>query len=537
MFVNEVQSDSITLNYTLCEPEKYGITSYTPTLGEYSLSYMKEYQAILENYKNRLHGFPYRKLTFEQQKTYDVLDQYFNLCLIDEDLLLYSETLGPNTGIQAQLPILLSEYNFTDKDDFSDYLSLLSCVDDYFEEIIVFEKEKAKNGLFMSDHTADQIINQCSLFIDSQKDNALIEVFNDRLDSIDWLSKKEKAVLKKKNKKQVETQVIPAYVSLIKGLRGLKGSGINEEGLSHFPEGKNYYTYLVQYYTGSSRTIPEMRKLLEKNIDENILEIQKIAKEDPTILEKIKKVTFPLTDPDQILSYLEKNISDAYPPLNSVHYQIKYVHPSLEEYLSPAFYLSPPLDHYTENSIYINPYDAYDLSDIFTTLAHEGYPGHLYQTIFFNEVHTYPIRSLLNFSGYSEGWASYAEFDSYERAGLDSSTAALLKANQAATICIYGDIDLGVNYYGWSYEDTKKYLKKFGIRDEASATSIYSAMIQEPGNYLKYAGGYVEIMELQKTAEKKLKKNFDLKTFREYFLRFGPAPFNVIEKYANRELF
>ncbi|MEG1741351.1 MAG: DUF885 domain-containing protein, partial [Acetivibrio sp.] len=468
---------------------------------------------------------------------YDVLDQYFNLCLIDEDLLLYSETLGPNTGIQAQLPILLSEYNFTDKDDFSDYLSLLSCVDDYFEEIIVFEKEKAKNGLFMSDHTADQIINQCSLFIDSQKDNALIEVFNDRLDSIDWLSKKEKAVLKKKNKKQVETQVIPAYVSLIKGLRGLKGSGINEEGLSHFPEGKNYYTYLVQYYTGSSRTIPEMRKLLEKNIDENILEIQKIAKEDPTILEKIKKVTFPLTDPDQILSYLEKNISDAYPPLNSVHYQIKYVHPSLEEYLSPAFYLSPPLDHYTENSIYINPYDAYDLSDIFTTLAHEGYPGHLYQTIFFNEVHTYPIRSLLNFSGYSEGWASYAEFDSYERAGLDSSTAALLKANQAATICIYGDIDLGVNYYGWSYEDTKKYLKKFGIRDEASATSIYSAMIQEPGNYLKYAGGYVEIMELQKTAEKKLKKNFDLKTFREYFLRFGPAPFNVIEKYANRELF
>ncbi len=535
-FVEEVQSDSITLNYTLTEPEKFNIKNHTPTLGEYSVDYQMKYLAILENYKRTLEEISYDALTIEQQKTYDVLNDYLDTCIVDKDLILYSEVLGPTTGIQAQLPVLLSEYHMNDKEDIDNYLSLLSCSKDYFEEIVTFEQEKSNSGLFMNDDTADSIINQCSLFIKSTDDNAIIEVFDDRIDAMTWLTDEEKISYKQQNKDKVLNEVIPAYKVLIRGLEELKGTGVNEEGLSHYKKGKEYYAHLIRFYTGSNKSIDELRNGLEGLIDENILKIQKVVSKNPSVLNEVSNVTFPITDPNEILNTLKQDIKDNYPPLEDVNYQVKYVHKSLEEYLSPAFYLSPQIDNYMDNSIYINTYDTYDLSDIFTTLAHEGYPGHLYQNVYFNEQNPYPIRNLLNFSGYSEGWATYAESDSYDLAGLDKDIATVLKANQTAILCMYADIDMGINYYGWSYDETKEYLKKFGITNESDITNVYSAMIEEPGNYLKYAGGYYELVELQKKAQKIKEDDFDLKEFREYFLKFGPAPFDVIEKYMKKEL-
>lgn len=536
MFINEVQSDSITLNYTLTNPEKYEITDFKPTLGEYSLEYMQTYNAVLENYKARLNEYNYKSLRDDQKITYDVLETYLDTNLTEEDFSLYSEILGPTTGIQSQLPVLLSEYNLNDESDINEYLALLSCVDDYFTQIVAFEKEKSKNGLFMSDPVADQIIKQCTLFMNAKENNALIEVFNDRMDDFDWLNKETKKEYKKENKKLVLNEIIPAYQLLVDGLNSLKGTGVNEEGLAHLPKGKEYYEYLVKYNTGSARSIPEISKGLKATIDESFLTIQSIVKKNPSILETISSAKFSLTDPSEILEFLKEDIKNDYPLPGAVDYTIKYVHPSLEEYLSPAFYLSPPIDNFSKNSIYINGYSSFDLSDIFTTLAHEGYPGHLYQTVYFNETNPAPIRNILNFSGYSEGWASYAEFDSYKRTGLDADTAELLKANQIATICMYGDIDLGVNYYGWSLKDTADYLSKFGVTNSSDIKNVYNAMVEEPGNYMKYAGGYLEIMELKKKAVKMKGENFNTKDFHQFILNFGPAPFNVIEKYMKKNL-
>lgn len=536
LFIETVQNDSITLNYTLTEPELYHIDNYNPTLGEYSLSYQKEYLALLENYKKTLEETPYKSLTNKQKKTYDILLEYFDTCIINQDLLLYNEVLGPTTGIQAQLPVLLSEYHINNQQDIETYLSVLSCVDNYFSEIISFEEEKSKNGLFMSDDTADNIIHQCSLFIQSTDDNAIIEVFNDRIDTFTWLTDKEKSYYKEQNKDKVLNEVIPAYKILIDGLKNLKGTGVNEEGLAHFKDGKEYYEYLIRYYTGSSKSIKELKQGLETLIDKNILTIQQMLSKNPSVLDEVTTVTFPQSNPSEILNTLKEDIKSDYPALVDVNYEVKYVHPSLEEYLSPAFYLSPQIDNYTNNCIYINGYDSYDLSQIFTTLAHEGYPGHLYQSVYFNNQDPYPIRTLLNFSGYSEGWASYAEYDSYDRAGLDDEVATVLKCNQIAMVCMYADIDIGVNYYGWSYDETKDYLKKFGITNDSDITRVYSAMIEEPGNYLKYAGGYYELIQLQEKAEKLKGKDFDLKEFREYILEFGPAQFDVIAKYMEKEL-
>ena len=62
--------------------------------------------------------------------------------LDSEGLELYDQPLSSSLGIQAQLPILLSEYVFYSKQDVEDYLSLLSSIDTYYDSIIAFEKEK-----------------------------------------------------------------------------------------------------------------------------------------------------------------------------------------------------------------------------------------------------------------------------------------------------------------------------------------------------------------------------------------------------------
>jgi uncharacterized protein (DUF885 family) len=146
LFVEEVQADTLSLNYSLAYPEHYGIKEKTATLGDYGIKQMKEDLAESENYLDRLNSFHYDLLTSNQKLTYDIVKNYFEQSLQFSDYMYYSECLGPTTGIQAQLPILLAEYSFYDKADIEKYLSLLPCVKSYFEDIIRYEHEKSEAG-------------------------------------------------------------------------------------------------------------------------------------------------------------------------------------------------------------------------------------------------------------------------------------------------------------------------------------------------------------------------------------------------------
>lgn len=138
------------------------------------------------------------------------------------------------------------------------------------------------------------------------------------------------------------------------------------------------------------------------------------------------------------MQYLKKQIKKSFPDLPSeVSCQMKYVDKSLEEHISPAFYLTTPLDAYQDNVIYLNGNAKYDLTKAFTTIAHEGYPGHLYQNCFYQSQNPLPVRSVVNIGGYTEGWGTYAELYSYSLAGLTKNVASFLKQNTLLTLAIY----------------------------------------------------------------------------------------------------
>lgn len=529
VFIEEVQSDTLSLNYALAAPEKFGIQDNETTLGEYTIDYMNDELSTSENYLKKLSRFSYEELTQDQQLTYDILKNDLELDIKLGDYLYYSECLGPTTGIQAQLPILLAEYNFYDKDDIEQYIELLPCVYDYFEDIVTFEQEKSLRGLFMGDDVADSIIGQCNAFIKDPENNFLIEYFNEKISGFEGLTAEEAAGYMQANRSGVINYIIPAYELLISALNELKGTGINRDGLYYFPDGQAYYEYLASSKTGSDKSMEEMADMLDTAIGDGILKITKITLTEPDILNQYEDfASFPITDPNDIIEDLKNDISSDFPEPVPVDCEIKYIHESLSEYLSPAMYLVPAIDNYTDNSIYINGSSMETLSRIYTTVAHEGYPGHLYQCVYFRNQDPAPIRSLMNFLGYDEGWATYVEFYAYHMAGIDETLADFLEVNNAVVLFMYARADIGIQYEGWTEKEAVSYINGF-TGDEAVARTIYQTLLEEPAIYLPYAVGYLEIMELKRKAEEALDGQFVTIDFHQFLLDIGPAQFGVIE--------
>ncbi|MCI5985310.1 MAG: DUF885 domain-containing protein [Faecalimonas umbilicata] len=544
LFRQDVAANTIGLHYTLKDPSAYDIAQTPVTYGSFSTN-TTGMMASLENSLSALSHYHYEDLTDENKLTYDILKSYLQTAQKGAPYLLYEEPLGEITGIQAQLPVLLAEYPFHDIKDVDTYLSLLSCTPDYFNSLISFEKEKADSGLFIPDSTVDAVVDQCSSFVDMKDSNYLLTTFEERLSKIPGLSSTVKRDYQKKNQEMIANAVVPAYESLIDALLELRGSGKNEKGVCYLPNGKEYYSYVVERDTGSPRSVSEIKKLIHDQISSDLLSIQTLLSKDPELASRPVSAEAPpdksdiflqnqidRNQPEQILTLLEQKSSAAFPAPPDVTAQVKYVPNAMEPYLSPAFYMIPAIDDQSENVIYINQSRNVDTLKLFTTLAHEGYPGHLYQTTYFAEKNTEPLRSIFNFSGYVEGWATYAEMCSYYLSPLPKDQAALFQKNGSLTLGLYAAADIGIHYDGWSVPDTVRFFSDYGIKDTDAIQEIYNLILSDPGNYLKYYVGYLEFMELKKKAMKIDGDEFSQKNFHRAVLDVGPAPFDIVSKYA-----
>ena len=527
LFQQDVASSTLGLHYTLQNPAAYGIVEPPVTFGSFDTDATARLVA-LENCQATLEKFPYKSLSSKNQITYDVLSSYLNTAKEGVSYILYEEPLSPLTGIHAQLPVLLAEYSFHSKDDVDTYLKLIETTPKYFSSLVEFEQQKAEAGLFMADSLLEEVLEQCNAFLTMGEENYLISTFEERLNALTDLSEKEKDDYISQNKKRLNSAILPAYEQLFSSLSDLKGTGNNEQGLCYLPGGKEYYTYLANRETGSTRSAEEMLTLIQKQIAQDILDMQNIVSDNPSVLENVAHIS--TSNPDLILKDLEEKISSTFPSAEDVNVEIKYVPTALEPYLSPAFYLIPSIDNTTENVIYINQAHSLDDIHLFTTLAHEGYPGHLYQTTYYASKDPEPLRTLFNFKGYVEGWATYAEMCSYYLSNLDKPHATLLQKNNSLILGLYALADIGIHYGGWNLDRTIQHFRTYGIEDEETIEEIYKLIIGDPANYLSYYMGYVEILELKREMIEKEGQNFSQKTFHQKFLDVGPATFEIVRK-------
>lgn len=525
LFQTEVSANTISLHYTLRSPSDYGIADIPATYGSLSSDSVAA-KASVRNVLSSLQEFDPDTLSSENALTFKILDTYLKNASTGTDYLLYQEPLGPVSGIHTQLPVLLSEYSFYDTQDVETYLALLKETPSYFDSVIRFEQKKAASGLFMPDYQADSVLDTCQSFIDMGKENYLVSTFNERIASLDLLPENKKDSFQKENMKLVIEEIYPAYQNLITAIKSLKGKGMNEQGLSHFPYGKKYYEYLVRQTTGCNESISRLRLMTRAQILEDLSAMQKVL--FPADAALTQASVLEQTSPDSMLDDLRSKITDTFPEIPDVDFQVKYVPESMQDYLSPAFYMIPAIDNLTENVIYINNGQTASGLNLYTTLAHEGYPGHLYQTVYFSASEPDPIRSILDFGGYVEGWATYAEMMSYYLAPLPKTEASLLQKNSSVILGLYALADMGIHYDGWSVTDTVRFFSDYGINDPNAVQSVYKLIIGSPANYLKYYIGYLKFYELKKEMADAMGNQFSQKEFHRAVLDVGPAPFEIV---------
>lgn len=532
-FIESVSEDTLTLHYSLKDPSAYGI-DLEPTLGDLDFASIEKTETELNEALDKLNAFDYTSLSKTQQSDYNILKTYItdNLDMLQYNM--YGTGLGTVGGIQCNMPINLAEYQFYTEKDITDYLALLSQIPDYFQAVLDFEQKRIDEGLGLQDFHLDQIIDQCKSVLKNRDTNYLISTFDSRIDAFEGIDDAKKESYKEQNKEAVTKYIFPAYESMVKTVKTFYGKATIDGGLCNLPNGKTYYEKLVRHNTGTTKTMDEIISMLDNGLSDTLTKMQRAAMIDSEGFNAYfedNAVNYGSDDPSILLDTLKLSMMQDYPEGPQTTYTIKYVQKELEDSLSPAFYMVPPIDDSIENVIYINN-GSTDTSGLFTTLAHEGYPGHLYQTNYYNATNPEPIRNLLNFGGYVEGWASYVEMQSPELFLFAEHNEAYTLMEEAMTklnLVISSRIDVGVNYEDWTLDNVKSYLTENGL-NESVANDLYEYVICEPSNYLKYCVSALEFFELQSYAQQKLANDFDMKAFNKALLDCGPCQFEYVKQ-------
>lgn len=535
LFREEMKSNTMNLHFTLKDPKAAGIDSYEITLGSLSGDSPHNQARQLKKLSEELKKYSHRSLKGKDRLTCRLLSDYISRQQNLAAYPYYDEPLTPSGGVTSQLPVLLAEYTFRNTRDIKDYLGLLSQMDTYFLGILDYEQKKADAGLFMSDEACLKVIEGCEVFTEHPDDNFLIDTFSNRLNAMDGLTDTQKNAYLKQHSKVLSDHVIPAYSQMIKGLTMLLGRGHNNWGLCNFPEGKAYYEAVVSADTGCDDSVEDLFSQIAKARREDLTFCQNLLEKNPKLASQSPKPDAAMKEENAMISRLQKEILTDFPAPPQTDVEICHVDPALSEYLAPAFYITAPIDDISHNRIYIN--DAKNDTDIyyFTTLAHEGYPGHLYQTICTSSYGAPEVLSLLNYPGYTEGWATYTEMQSFYYAGLDPDLASLLQHNQAATLSLYATADIGIHYFGWEKEKNAAFWSEYGVDDTATVNRITDLILEEPGNYLKYYVGYLKFRQMREQLALE-NKSFSVSAFHEAILRTGPSPFSVLEETVRDQL-
>ena len=539
-FRAEVSSSALTLHYTLADPASCGILPGTASFGTVSLPNRRAYDATLQKTELQLTSFHRNRLSAENQITLDLLLYELACEQMPGSTSTLAEPLGPSLGIQAQLPVLLAEYPFRTQQDVADYLHLLQDLPRYFSELITLEQEKSQLGVFQNNLAVDGIIRQCNAFLadaDTPETHLLHTVFRNKLLSSALFSGKEEDLCLRTHQKLLSSCVFPAYRSLSDALLSLRGRGTgNDGGLARQEGGLSYYQYLLRSRVGVDATPEELTLLLTQLLADQCAKMQTILDENPTLSLSKQTLVLPFSTPEEMLLDLQSAISADFPVLSDVSYEVKTVDDSLKNFLSPAFYLTPPADLNSPNSIYLNPADEMADIELYSTLAHEGFPGHLYQTVSFSRSDPLLIRHLYAPSGYIEGWATYVESYAcrYAARNLDPQTQALCRLwylNRSVHLTLCSLLDLGIHSQGWLPSDASSFLAQFGITDASAVASLYQYILETPANYLKYCVGSLSFSQLLSEAKEREGDTFSLKEFHKKLLRLGPLPFPLVEKY------
>lgn len=537
-FVAAMQADYLTAHVFLENPADFGVDVSQMEVrinAEISAENTRQSVQQMQEAQRALQAFDREKLTQEQQDTYDLYLYQLELGIESgqEQFLYYGTPLEPMTGMHAQIPTVLSDLQLRDEQDVQNLPALVRSVGPLFDSIIAYTNQQADAGLLMLN--IDEVSAYCKDIVDRGAAGATLVAMQRNVDAADFLTAQAKQAYKQQIADAYTQDFLPAYQRLYEAVEALRGRPNNALGLAQFEDGKAYYELLFRYQTGSSRTIEEVKEQLEQVQRGALMEVQRILLFNPSALDAWMAYTTPYQDFDTMLQALQTSVQGNFPQIAEISYEIAPLDSDLAVDGVGAYFNLPALDGTTKQQIRVNTTSSavrVDSLDMFTTVAHEGFPGHMYQTAYAYQTLSDPWRkALANFPGYQEGYATYVELLSTQYLDdLPEDVATLQRQNSVYSFCMTLLLDIGIHYEGWDEAETEAFLASYGVDWDEGGQEIFAQIQSNPGVFLPYYVGYLEFAELREQAETALGEAFDETAFHEAILRSGCASFDIVRR-------
>ncbi len=493
------------------------------------------------NSYNIFQQFHRNALTDEQKDIYDIYEYQATLSqkLNNEKFDYYSSYFESMSGIQFQLPTLFADWQVRNEKDVQDLITLLKDTTPYVESVLQYTKKQEENGLLMLD--LESIIEYCDSILQPGENSAILASMNTSIEQLSLDAGKTEEY-KSQLKEAFSSSFLPAFENIRSTMETFQKNGRNNtEGLAKFKYGKEYYELLLQQSVGSNKSVEDIRDMMEKAFSKHLYNCAKIVVSNPESVKPLISNTLPKTE---YLSYIDilddmkHVISGKFPPVNNLNYQIENMNEELASNSGVTAYFNiPTLDGDSIKQLRVNPISN-DVSSIstFSTVAHEGFPGHMYQYAYMYEnVESNYIKALSNINAYTEGYAVYAQYEALSYLdGVDQTLLEAYKENELATYCMIILADIGIHYDGWSVEEFKEFMeaKGFSLDDESIKTQ-YAQLQANPAAFEPYYVGYHEIISMKEDAQQALGSRFNEKEFHTALLESGTAPFQVVQHHID----
>lgn len=534
-FAQSLSSDYLSMHIFTVHPENYGVDreKVPVNLGlRTTLENKAAQREELAKSIKKLKSFPREQLTPIQQDTYDVylmaLQSRQNLC---QEKFDYFDDSFSDSGIYTSLPTIFADYRVRSEEDIADLITLIADTRSYLQSCLDFAKLQQQKGTLSIN--CETVLEYCRGILEEGEQSA---VLGGMLQTIEAFPLEEEA--KREYKRQLTqafvTCFLPAYQDIVDAVTELQAEGAEVKPLADMPNGKQYYAALLQYKLGTTASVEEISAEIQAFFAKTYGEMEEIL-QNPDVLERYfsAELTTNYSDFPTILSDLEKMIAQDFPDIGQVNYSIDPLAPALAVSSVAAYFNLPALDGDEPLTIKVNTTNGYSQMnslDIFSTVAHEGFPGHLYQNAYVRKyLAGQPLRQLFTgCDGYAEGYAKYVELLSPQYLDLDPQLVELWRINSLLMQCYVVWMDIGIHYEGWSEAQCNQLREMLGLGEEGM-DDFLAQLSGNPGVFLSYYVGSMAFFNLREQAEQALGQRFHLKAFHEEILRYGDVPLDFLK--------
>ncbi len=332
--------------------------------------------------------------------------------------------------------------------------------------------------------------------------------------------------------------VRPAYARLAGTVREFAARATDDIGVWRLGDGDEYYTYLLRAYTTTDMTADEIYGLGLREVDRIQGEVRDAAAAlgydpalpIPDLFAALRAASGTVSGDDAVRACREL-AAEAAALVRPTFAEWPSGSPAIEAGENIAYFLAGAEDGSRPGTFYVPVDQVRPIYSLRSLVFHETIPGHFLQATEAQDADLPRYLGGVAFSGYTEGWATYAERLAWELGAYETDPYGNLGRLQeelfrAARLVV----DPGIHAKHWTYAQAVAYMIETTGLDEATVHDEVDRYVVTPGQAVAYGVGLYKLLELRERAQESLGPAFDLAQFHQAVLSCGSVPFSVLEE-------